>query len=257
MIIFDNVSKTYPNGVKGLQNINLTINEGEFVSIIGLSGAGKSTLLRSVNRLEPITSGNIKVNNQSITQANKKELRMIRREIGMISQQFNLVKRSTVQKNVLSGRLGYYGTFKSILGLFSKEDYERTVIALESVGLSDKLHTRSDELSGGQQQRVLIARALVQQAPVILADEPVASLDPITTQKVMDDLKHINEELNKTILVNLHSIPLAREYSSRIIALKSGEVVFDGKPIDLTDETLEKIYGKSIFEEEQGNANEN
>ncbi|MGL4644936.1 MAG: phosphonate ABC transporter ATP-binding protein, partial [Vagococcus fluvialis] len=179
MIVFDNVSKTYPNGVKGLQNINLTINEGEFVSIIGLSGAGKSTLLRSVNRLEPISTGEIKVNNRSITRASKKELREIRREIGLISQHFNLVKRSTVQKNVLSGRLGYYGTLKSIFGLFTKEDYERTVDALASVGLSDKLHTRSDELSGGQQQRVLIARALVQQAPVILADEPVASLDPI------------------------------------------------------------------------------
>ncbi len=216
MIVFDNVSKTYPNGVKGLQNINLTINEGEFVSIIGLSGAGKSTLLRSVNRLEPITTGEIKVNNRSITRASK-----------------------------------------SIFGLFTKEDYERTVDALASVGLSDKLHTRSDELSGGQQQRVLIARALVQQAPVILADEPVASLDPITTQKVMDDLKEINETLNKTILVNLHSIPLARDYSTRIIALKAGEVVFDGVPSELTDERLEKIYGQSIFDERQGDVSEN
>lgn len=257
MIVFDNVSKTYPNGVKGLQNINLTINEGEFVAIIGLSGAGKSTLLRSVNRLEPITTGEIKVNNRSITNASKKELRQIRREIGLISQQFNLVKRSTVQKNVLSGRLGYYSTFKSIFGLFTKEDYQRTVEALESVGLSEKLQTRSDELSGGQQQRVLIARALVQQAPVILADEPVASLDPITTQKVMTDLKQINEELNKTILINLHSIPLAREYSTRIIALKAGEVVFDGLPKELTDEVLETIYGKSIFDEGQGMTDEN
>lgn len=257
MITFENVSKIYPNGVKGLQNINFTIKEGEFVSIIGLSGAGKSTLLRSVNRLEPITNGEIRINNQSITKANKKELRLIRREIGMISQQFNLVKRSTVQKNVLSGRLGYYGTLKSIFGLFSKEDYKKTLEALESVGLSEKLHTRSDELSGGQQQRVLIARALVQQAPLILADEPVASLDPITTKKVMDDLKKINKDMNKTILVNLHSIPLAREYSSRIIALKAGEVVFDGIPNDLTDKKLEAIYGKGIFEEGLGVASEN
>lgn len=256
MIVFDNVSKIYPNGVKGLQNINLTINEGEFVAIIGLSGAGKSTLLRSVNRLEPITTGEIKVNNRSITNASKKELRQIRREIGLISQQFNLVKRSTVQKNVLSGRLGYYSTFKSIFGLFTKEDYQRTIDALASVGLSEKLQTRSDELSGGQQQRVLIARALVQQAPVILADEPVASLDPITTQKVMSDLKQINEELNKTILINLHSIPLAREFSTRIIALKAGEVVFDGLPKELTDEVLETIYGKSIFDEGQGMTDE-
>lgn len=252
MIVFDNVSKIYPNGVKGLHNINLTVNEGEFVAIIGLSGAGKSTLLRAVNQLVPITTGNIQINGRSITQANKKELRLIRREIGLISQQFNLVKRSTVQKNVLSGRLGYYSTLKSIFGLFTKEDYQRTVEALERVDLSDKLHSRSDELSGGQQQRVLIARALVQQAPIILADEPVASLDPITTEKVMEDLRQINQTMAKTILINLHSIPLARKYSSRIIALKEGEIVFDGLPETLTDERLEQIYGKRIFEEKAG-----
>lgn len=256
MIIFDNVSKIYPNGVKGLQNINLTINEGEFVAIIGLSGAGKSTLLRAVNQLVPITTGDIQVNGRSITQATKKELRLIRREIGLISQHFNLVKRSTVQKNVLSGRLGYYSTFKSMFGLFTKEDYGRTVEALTSVGLSDKLHTRSDQLSGGQQQRVLIARALVQQAPIILADEPVASLDPITTEKVMDDLRQINQTMGKTILINLHSIPLARDYSSRIIALKEGQIVFDGLPAALTDERLKSIYGKRIFEEKVGDGSE-
>lgn len=252
MIIFDNVSKVYPNGVKGLQNIDLTIEDGEFVSIIGLSGAGKSTLLRSINRLVPITEGDIQINGTSITHAGKKELRLLRRQIGLISQSFNLVKRSTVQKNVLSGRLGYYTTLKSIFGLFTKEDYQRTLEALETVGLSDKLHSRSDELSGGQQQRVSIARALVQQASIILADEPVASLDPITTQKVMQDLKNINQTLNKTIIVNLHSVPLAREFSTRVIALKAGEVVFDGTPAALTDERLEEIYGKAIFEEKAG-----
>ena len=249
MITFDNVSKTYPNGVKGLQKINLTIEEGEFVSIIGLSGAGKSTLLRSINRLVPITEGDIRINGVSITKAGKKELRLIRRQIGLISQSFNLVKRSTVQKNVLSGRLGYYSTFKSILGLFTQEDYQRTKEALETVGLSDKLQTRSDELSGGQQQRVSIARALVQQAPVILADEPVSSLDPITTQKVMQDLKKINQTMNKTVIVNLHSVPLAQEFSTRIIALNEGQVVFDGDPEELTDTRLEEIYGKAIFDE--------
>lgn len=257
MLIFDNVSKDYPNGIKGLKNINLTIDAGEFVAIIGLSGAGKSTFLRSINRLESITTGEIKVNNRSITKAGKKELRQIRREIGLISQQFNLVKRSTVQKNVLSGRLGYYDTLKSILGLFTKADYQRTVDALESVDLLDKLHTRSDELSGGQQQRVLIARALVQQAPLILADEPVASLDPITTQKIMMDLKSINEALNKTILINLHSIPLAKKFSTRIIALKAGEVVFDGIPESLTNEQLERIYAKPTFDEVKGIEYEN
>ena len=246
MIIFDNVSKTYPNGVKGLSHINLTINDGEFVSIIGLSGAGKSTLLRSVHRLNDVTEGEITIDGVSLTKAGKKELRRIRRRIGMISQQFNLVKRSTVQKNVLSGRLGYYSTWKSILGLFSKEDYERTKDALERVDLQDKLHSRCDELSGGQQQRVSIARTLVQQADIILADEPVASLDPVTTQKIMKDLQNINTTLGKTVIVNIHSVELARSFSTRIIALKAGEIVFDGAPEELTDERLIAIYGRKI-----------
>lgn len=246
MIIFDNVSKTYPNGVKSLSHINLTINDGEFVSIIGLSGAGKSTLLRSVNRLNDVTEGEITIDGVSLTKAGKKELRRIRRRIGMISQQFNLVKRSTVQKNVLSGRLGYYSTWKSILGLFSKEDYERTKDALERVDLQDKLHSRCDELSGGQQQRVSIARTLVQQADIILADEPVASLDPVTTQKIMKDLQNINTTLGKTVIVNIHSVELARSFSTRIIALKAGEIVFDGAPEELTDERLIAIYGRKI-----------
>ena len=246
MIIFDNVSKTYPNGVKGLSHINLTINDGEFVSIIGLSGAGKRTLLRSVNRLNDVTEGEITIDGVLLTKAGKKELRRIRRRIGMISQQFNLVKRSTVQKNVLSGRLGYYSTWKSILGLFSKEDYERTKDALERVDLQDKLHSRCDELSGGQQQRVSIARTLVQQADIILADEPVASLDPVTTQKIMKDLQNINTTLGKTVIVNIHSVELARSFSTRIIALKAGEIVFDGAPEELTDERLIAIYGRKI-----------
>lgn len=250
MIIFEKVSKVYPNGVQGLKDINLKIEDGEFVSIIGLSGAGKSTLLRSINRLEPISEGNILINGKSITQAKKKELRLIRRQIGLISQSFNLVKRSTVQKNVLSGRLGYYSTWKSCLGLFTKEDYQNTKEALEALGLSDKLQTRCDELSGGQQQRVSIARALVQQADIILADEPIASLDPITSQKVMQDLRKINQTLNKTIIVNLHSVELAREFSSRVIALKAGEVVFDGRASELSDELLQEIYGAAIFAEE-------
>ena len=231
---------------KGLSHINLTINDGEFVSIIGLSGAGKSTLLRSINRLNDVTEGEITIDGVSLTKAGKKELRKIRRRIGMISQQFNLVKRSTVQKNVLSGRLGYYSTWKSILGLFSKEDYERTKDALERVDLQDKLHSRCDELSGGQQQRISIARTLVQQADIILADEPVASLDPVTTQKIMKDLQNINTTLGKTVIVNIHSIELARSFSTRIIALKAGEIVFDGAPEELTDERLIAIYGRKI-----------
>ena len=254
MIRFENVGKTYPNGVQGLKNINLEIADGEFVSIIGLSGAGKSTLLRSINRLNEITEGNIVINNASITKANRKELRKIRRNIGMIFQQFNLVKRSSVQKNVLSGRLGFYSTFKSILGIFSKEDYHLVNDALARVGLSDKLHERSDALSGGQQQRVSIARTLVQQAEIILADEPVASLDPITTKKIMDDLQKINQDLNRTVIVNVHSVELARHYSTRIIGLRAGEIVFDGTPEEATDAVLTGIYGQDILNEDEGDA---
>lgn len=252
MIQFENVTKTYNNGVKGLKNINLTISDGEFVSVIGLSGAGKSTLLRSINRLNEISEGNIIIDGASITKANKKDLRKIRRNIGMIFQHFNLVKKSSVQKNVISGRLGYYSTFKSMFGIFSKEDYALVNDALGRVGLADKLHSRSDELSGGQQQRVSIARTLVQQASIILADEPVASLDPITTQKIMKDLKKINQELNHTVVINLHSVELAREFSSRIIGLRDGEVVFDGTAEEATDEVLTSIYGADILKQAEG-----
>lgn len=252
MITFNQVTKTYPNGVQGLKDINLNIEDGEFVSIIGLSGAGKSTFLRSINRLNDISEGDITIDGTSITHANKKELRRIRRHIGMIFQSFNLVKKSTVQKNVISGRLGFYSTLKSIFGLFSKEDYELVNDALNRVGLSDKLHSRSDELSGGQQQRVSIARTLVQQASIILADEPVASLDPITTQMIMKDLQKINRELNRTVIVNLHSVDLAREFSTRIIGLRQGVVVFDGTPAEATDEVLTDIYGADILKDETG-----
>ncbi|MBO0471261.1 phosphonate ABC transporter ATP-binding protein [Enterococcus sp. DIV0242_7C1] len=252
MIQFENVTKTYSNGVKGLKNINLTIKDGEFVSVIGLSGAGKSTLLRSINRLNEITEGNILIDGTSITKANKRNLRKIRRNIGMIFQHFNLVKKSSVQKNVISGRLGYYSTFKSIFGIFSADDYALVEDALGRVGLADKLHSRSDELSGGQQQRVSIARTLVQQASIILADEPVASLDPITTQKIMKDLKKINQELNHTVVINLHSVDLAREFSSRIIGLRDGEVVFDGTAAEATDEVLTSIYGADILKQTEG-----
>ena len=252
MIIFDHVSKTYENGVKGLIDVNLTINDGDFVSIIGLSGAGKSTLLRAINRLNEITEGEITINGESVTKADKKQLRLIRRKIGLISQQFNLVKRSTVQKNVLSGRLGYYSTMKSILGLFTKEDYMLCNEVLEKVGLADRLHERCDNLSGGQQQRVSIARTLAQQADIILADEPVASLDPVTSVEIMEELKNINETMNKTIIVNIHSVELAKQFSSRIIALQDGKLVFDGKPEELTNEVLTMIYkGDSFLKESE------
>ncbi|MEH7343313.1 phosphonate ABC transporter ATP-binding protein [Bacillus sp. JJ1532] len=250
MIEFKNVSKTYHNGVKGLNNIDLKIHEGEFVVIVGLSGAGKSTLLRSINRLIDISEGEIFINNKSITTATGSDLRRIRRDIGMIFQSFNLVKRSSVLRNVLSGRVGYHSTWRTILGLFPKADVNLAFDALERVNILEKAYSRATDLSGGQQQRVSIARALAQEAKIILADEPVASLDPLTTKQVMDDLKRINQELGITTIVNLHFIDLAREYATRIIGLRAGEVVFDGPVEKATDEGFSEIYGRSIKKDE-------
>ncbi|PQZ57232.1 MULTISPECIES: phosphonate ABC transporter ATP-binding protein [Bacillus] len=246
MIEFRNVSKVYPNGTKGLNNINMEIQKGEFVVMVGLSGAGKSTLLRSINRLHEITGGEIIIDGESITAAKGKELRCMRRDIGMIFQSFNLVKRSTVLKNVLAGRVGYHSTLRTTLGLFPKDDVELAFQALRRVNILEKAYARADELSGGQQQRVSIARALAQEAKIILADEPVASLDPLTTKQVMDDLKKINQDLGITMIVNLHSIDLAREYATRIIGLHAGEIVFNGSVVEATDEKFAEIYGNSI-----------
>jgi len=250
MIQFHNVSKTYPNGSIGLRHINLTIEEGELVVIVGSSGAGKSTLLRSINRLHDITEGDIQVGGKSITHAKDKELRRIRRDIGMIFQSFNLIKRATVLNNVLSGRVAYHSTFRTMLGMFPREDIELSLHALERVNIREKAYIRADQLSGGQQQRVSIARALAQEAKIILADEPVASLDPLTTRQVMDDLKRINQEMRITTIINLHFIDLAREYATRIIGLRAGEVVFDGSPEQATDEAFADIYGRSIRHDE-------
>jgi len=250
MIQFQHISKVYPNGTVGLNDINLTIHPGEFVVIVGLSGAGKSTLLRSINRLHEITDGQILIDGKSITQAKGADLRRMRRDIGMIFQTFNLVKRSTVLRNVLSGRVGYHSTLRTMFGLFPKEDVELALKALERVNIREKAYSRADELSGGQQQRVSIARALAQEAKIILADEPVASLDPLTTRQVMDDLKRINKELGITTVVNLHFIDLAREYATRIIGLRAGKVVFDGPVSEATDEKFSEIYGRAIHKDE-------
>jgi phosphonate transport system ATP-binding protein len=250
LIELRNVSKTYPNGTKGLNGINLSIPAGEFIAIVGLSGAGKSTLLRSINRLHDITEGDIVIGGQSITNAKGSRLRMIRRDIGMIFQSFNLVKRTSVLRNVLAGRVGYHSTFRTLLGRFPKSDIELAFEALDRVNIAEKAYSRADQLSGGQQQRVAIARVLAQEARVILADEPVASLDPLTTKQVMDDLKKINVELGITTIVNLHFIDLARQYATRIIGLRAGEVVFDGPVSEATDEAFAEIYGRPIQKDE-------
>ena len=242
MIEIKDASKIYKNGTKAMDHINLTINDGDYLCIIGLSGAGKSTLLRSINRLNEISEGEIFIDGKSITKANKKELKQLRTHIGLISQQFNLVKRSTVQKNVLSGKLGSYSTLKSVLGLFSKQEYALAFDVLKKVGLENKVHSRCDELSGGQQQRVCIARTLFQEANIILADEPVASLDPVTSNKVLSDLQMINQTTGATVIVNIHSVELAMHFATRIIGLQDGKLVFDGKPSELSDDKLKEIY---------------
>ncbi|UXR44988.1 phosphonate ABC transporter ATP-binding protein [Staphylococcus simulans] len=250
-IEFRDVSKVYDNGHVGLDHINLNIEKGDFAVIVGLSGAGKSTLLRSINRLHDITEGDIVIDGTSISKASGKKLLEMRRNIGMIFQNFNLVKRSSVMRNVLSGRVGYHPTWKMVLGLFPKEDKIKALEALDRVNILDKYKSRSDELSGGQQQRISIARALCQEPSIILADEPVASLDPLTTIQVMDDLKRINEELGITIIINLHFVDLAREYGTRIIGLRDGKLVFDGAVDEATDEAFNKIYGRSINDDEK------
>ncbi|MEB7780884.1 phosphonate ABC transporter ATP-binding protein [Mammaliicoccus fleurettii] len=250
-IEFNNVTKVYKNGHKGLDNINLNIEKGDFAVIVGLSGAGKSTLLRSINRLHDISEGEIVIEGKSISKASGKNLLAMRRNIGMIFQHFNLVKRSSVIRNVLSGRVGYHPTWKMVLGMFPKEDKLKALEALDRVNILEKAYSRSDELSGGQQQRISIARALCQEPSIILADEPVASLDPLTTKQVMDDLKRINEELGITIIINLHFVDLAREYGSRIIGLRAGELVFDGPTSEADDDTFAEIYGRHIKSDEK------
>ncbi|MDD4184609.1 MAG: phosphonate ABC transporter ATP-binding protein [Candidatus Izemoplasmatales bacterium] len=250
MIKFVDVSKTYPNGVKALHGVNLEIKDGEFVGIIGLSGAGKSTLLRSINKMISITSGKLYIDDVEISSIKGKELRMLRRGIGMIFQSFNLVKRMSVYNNVLTGRVAYHPTFKTVFGLFPKADKLMALESLDTMGILDKAFTRADQLSGGQQQRVALARALTQKPKLILADEPVASLDPITTVQVMDDFAKINRDFGITVIANMHHVDLALKYATRIIGIKEGEVVYDGDSKSIDDETLVQIYGRSLRHDE-------
>lgn len=250
MIEFKNLSLTYPNGLEALKNINLKIEQGEFVVIVGLSGAGKSTLIRSINRMTSPTSGQLIVDGEDVTFLKDKKLRSLRTKVGMIFQDYNLVKRLSVLRNVMAGRLGHTSTLKSLLGIFPQKDLQLAMGNLERVGIKDKAYVRADQLSGGQQQRVSIARVVTQQPKVILADEPVASLDPPTSHKVMKDLRRISKEDNLTTIVNLHFIDMAMEYADRIIGMRDGEVVFDGPVSDVTEETFEQIYDRPIREDD-------
>jgi phosphonate transport system ATP-binding protein len=244
MLIIEHLRKVYPNGVVALNDVNFSVEDGEFLAVIGLSGSGKSTLLRCINRLIEPTSGKICWDGKDITAAKGDEIRRIRRKIGMVFQQFNLVKRSSVYINVLSGRLGYVDTMPSILQMFSKSDQEKAIKNLAQVDLSEKIHVRADSLSGGQQQRVGIARALMQDPKMILADEPVASLDPVLAHSILKYLEQLNKERGMTVLCSLHFLDLVHRYATRAIALKDGNVVFEGLPKQIDDRQFKAIYGQ-------------
>ena len=243
MIQFDHVSKVYPNGTVGLDDVNLTIQDGEFVAIIGRSGAGKSTLLRSVNRMHRITSGTLMVNGINVSTLSGKSLRRFRRGIGMVFQSFNLVTRTTVIKNVLSACAPDMPFWRVLLGIFRREDKMKALESLDKVGILDKAYIRADQLSGGQQQRVALARTLTQDPQIILADEPVAALDPVTARQVMQDFVRINKEMGISILLNIHHVELAIEYADRIIGIRAGRIVYDGPSKQVDQAVLNAIYG--------------
>ncbi|MEE8331755.1 MAG: phosphonate ABC transporter ATP-binding protein [Acidimicrobiia bacterium] len=245
-IQFEGASVVYPGGLRALDKVTLTIEPGEFVVIVGLSGAGKSTLLRAVNGLVPIAEGSVKVLDEEVSGASSLELRTLRSRIGMIFQTFNLVNRTTVINNTLMGRLSKVSRWRSLLGMWPVEHKEAAFQALERVGIVEKAYIRASNLSGGQQQRVGIARALAQEPSIILADEPVASLDPVTSHVVMSDLQRINRDLGITTLINLHFLDLARNYGKRLIGLRDGQLVYDGDIADVDDDVFRGIYGRAI-----------
>ncbi|MEM9131895.1 MAG: phosphonate ABC transporter ATP-binding protein [Actinomycetota bacterium] len=246
MIRFSDVSVTYPGGVRALSGVNLEIEDGEFVVVVGLSGAGKSTLIRAINGLVPLTTGSLQVDDREVTDLDRTGLRDLRSDIGMVFQGFNLVDRTTVLNNVLMGRLHSVPTWRTLLGRYPAADVAIAAQALERVEILEKARVRANQLSGGQRQRVGIARALAQEPKVILADEPVASLDPPTSHIVMRYLKEISAELGITTLVNLHFLDLATAYADRIIGLRAGELVFDGPGSECDADVFESIYGRSL-----------
>jgi phosphonate transport system ATP-binding protein len=238
----------YANGTHALRGLDLDVAPGEFCVVIGLSGSGKSTFLRCINRLVQPTAGQVSVAGQDVTHISGNELRRLRAEVGMIFQHFNLIKRKSVIANVLTGALARTGTLASLLESYAPADRQLAFANLKRVGLAEKAHARADQLSGGQQQRVAIARTLMQRPKILLADEPVASLDPATSHSVLDHLRDINRSDGVTVLCNIHFLSLAREYGSRVVALKDGQLVFDGKPHEITDEKFKQIYGEQAVE---------
>lgn len=247
MLEIRNLTKVYNDGTVALNNVSFTVQDGEFLGIIGLSGSGKSTLLRCINRLIEPTEGEILWDGVDLAKLEGDKLRHARRKIGMVFQHFNLVKRSSVLTNVLSGRLGYTSSWRSVFGRFSAADYEKAKQALDRLGIANQMHKRADELSGGQQQRVGVARALMQEPKMILADEPVASLDPVLAHSIMQRLESLNKEDNLTILCSLHYLDLVQRYSTQVIGLRGGEIVYQGSREEIramSDAQFKNIYGE-------------
>lgn len=244
MLRVEHLTKIYDDGTVALRDVSFEVPDGEFLAIIGLSGSGKSTLLRCINRLIDPTEGRILWNDEDITAATQEDMRRIRRRIGMVFQHFNLVHRSKVITNVLAGRLGYTSPALAVVNRFLKDDRERAIRQLARVGLADKANNNAEDLSGGQQQRVGIARAMMQDPEMILADEPVASLDPVLAHSIMQILETINKEDQVTVLCSLHFLDLVHRYGQRVIALNEGRVVFEGLPSQIDDDMFKDIYGQ-------------
>lgn len=248
VVVFEHVGKRYGNGTQGLNDVSFSVYPGEFIAVIGPSGAGKSTLLRSVNKLHDVTEGRILIGGEDISKARGSRLRTLRRQIGMIFQNYNLVYRLSVLQNVLHGRLGYMGSLQGMIGRYREEDKEKAVELLKEIDMGDFLNTRAADLSGGQKQRVGIARAFMQEPQILLCDEPIASLDPSSAKIIMDMIYSMASRRRIACLVNLHQIDVAKAYATRVIGLRKGTVVFDGPPGDMDDCVIQAIYGVSADE---------
>ena len=244
MFILNNLTKRYNTGDLALQGVDLSIPDGQVLALIGPSGAGKSTLIRCVNRLVEPTNGSAFLNDVNLTNLSARQLRKARRKMGMIFQEYALVERLTVMENVLSGRLGYVGFWRSYFRKFPKKDVKEAYRLLDRVGLLEMANKRADELSGGQRQRVGICRALIQDPELLLVDEPTASLDPKTSRQIMRLINELCEERGLTAIINIHDVLLAQMFSQRIVGLALGKVVYDGNPDGLTPEVLTQIYGE-------------
>jgi phosphonate transport system ATP-binding protein len=244
MLQLTELKKQYATGELALKGVTLEIPRGQVLALIGPSGAGKSTLIRCINRLVQPTSGNVRLNDQELTKLSSRALRRARRKIGMIFQEYALVERLTVMENVLSGRLGYVGFWRSYFRKFSSADVQEAYRLLDRVGLKHMADKRADELSGGQRQRVGICRALIQDPDLLLVDEPTASLDPKTSRQIMRLIQELCTERGLTAIINIHDVFLAQMFSQRIVGLELGTVVYDGEPDGLSPEVLTRIYGE-------------